>query len=272
MKISVIIPFKNAEAHLGRCIESCKRATGDFEFIIVDDNDPIIYMEHKDAALAKNAEVEDPRFQYQRSFGFGVSVARNAGIMYATGEWLTFLDADDELLPNAHEVMEKAIAKAEDHPIVQLNHLRYYKEVDKLTCKFANKPGIYTLENLPECWCMVWNKLIKAEWLNANRIRFEHGLQYGEDELFNLELLRKHPAIKHAELRQWAVKRNFDNKHSLSRSKGKEELRAQIKALEEFLNQLGDGEKEMKSFIMDLIAEHWQSPTYKRIIGGIEDA
>lgn len=270
MKISVIIPFRNAEAHLGRCIESCKKAPGDFEFILVDDNDSIIHAERKDTTLAQNAVVESHRFIYKRSFGLGVSVARNAGIVYATGEWLTFLDADDELLTDAREVMEQAIARAEDHPIIQLNHLRYYKEIDKLTCKHANKPGTYTLEKLPECWCMVWNKLIKAEWLNANRIGFKQGLQYGEDELFNLELLRKHPAIKHAELRQWAVKRNFDNKQSLSHSKGKEELRTQIEALEEFLVQLGDNEKEMKSFVMDLIAEHWKSPTYKRIIGGIE--
>lgn len=266
MKISVIIPFRNAEAHLGRCIESCKKATGDFDFILVDDN----RISGRDSERARKAFAEDRHFLYQQSLIPGVSSARNIGIEAAIGDWITFLDADDELLPNAHEVMEQAIARAEDHPIVQLNHLRYYNEIDKLTCKFANKPGIYTLKNLPECWCMVWNKLIKTEWLNANGIRFKQGLQYGEDELFNLELLRKHPAIKHAELRQWAVKRNFDNKHSLSRSKGKEGLRAQIKALEEFLNQLGEDEKEMKSFVMDLIAEHWQSPTYKRIIGGIE--
>ena len=38
MKISVIIPFRNADAHLGRCIESCRKAQGDFEFVLVDDN------------------------------------------------------------------------------------------------------------------------------------------------------------------------------------------------------------------------------------------
>lgn len=269
MKISVIIPFRNAEAHLGRCIESCKKAAGDFEFILVDDNHGEI--QHGDTLEAVHATMADERFKYTYTDPLeGVSVARNAGIYEATGEWITFLDADDELLPNAHEVMEQAIAKAEDHPIVQLNHLRYYKEVDKLTCKFANRPGIYTLDNLPKCWCMVWNKLIKTEWLKDKNITFVNGLQYGEDELFNIELLREHPAIKHARLRQWAVKRNFDNKQSLSRSRGKEELRAQIKALEEFLNQLGDDEKEMKCFVMDLIAEHWTSPVYKQIIGGME--
>ena len=267
MKISVIIPFKNAEAHLGRCIESCKNAPGDFQFILVDDNQMPL---GRDSKSARSALKEDGRFLYQWSLVRGVSGARNTGLTVAMGDWVTFLDADDELLPNAHEIMAQAIARAEDHPIIQFNHLRYYKEIDKLTCKFANEPGIYTLKNLPECWCMVWNKLIKTEWLRANHIGFKPGLQYGEDELFNLELLRKHPAIKHAELRQWAVKRNFDNKQSLSRSKGKEELRAQIRALEDFLDQLSDDEKGMKRFVVDLIAEHWQSPTYKRIIGDIE--
>lgn len=271
MKISVIIPFRNAEAHLGRCIESCKKATGDFEFILVDDNDQRIRTDRKDSALAQDAG-RVPRFRYYRSLGFGVSVARNAGIHEATGEWLTFLDADDELLREAHHQMERAIATAKQNPIVQLNHLRYYAEIDKLACKYKNPQGIYTLENLPECWCMVWNKLIKTEWLKENHIRFKQGLQYGEDELFNLEMLREHPFIACAEAHRIAVKRHFDNKQSLSHSKGKEELFWQLYELKEFLLELGDDEKEMKSFVMNLIAEHWQSPTYKRIIGGIEDA
>lgn len=272
MKISVIIPFRNAEAHLGRCIESCKRAEGDFEFILVDDNQSN-FESKQDTMLAIQTRYEDKRFRYSYTEPFGgVSIARNTGIDIATGEWLTFLDADDELLRVAHHQMERAIATAGLNPIVQLNHLRYYAEIDKLACKYKSQQGIYTLENLPECWCMVWNKLIKTEWLKQNHIRFKHGLQYGEDELFNLEMLREHPFIACAEAHRIAVKRHFDNKHSLSRSKGTEELFDQIDALEEFLIKLGEDEKPMREFVMNLIAEHWQSPTYKRIIGGIEDA
>ena len=271
MKISVIIPFRNAEAHLGRCIESCKKATGDFEFILIDDNHSEIQL--ADTVLAVHAALDDARFKYTYTDPVeGVSIARNAGIGTATGEWLTFLDADDELLAVAHHQIEQAIAKAGNHPIIQLNHLRYYAEIDKLACKYKNPQGIYTLEHLPECWCMVWNKLVKTEWLKENHIRFKQGLQYGEDELFNLEMLREHPFIACAEAHRIAVKRHFDNKHSLSRSKGKEELLAQRDALEEFLLTLREDEKPMKEFVMNLIAEHWQSPTYKRIIGGIEDA
>lgn len=271
MKISVIIPFRNAEAYLGRCIESCKRATGDFEFILVDDNQ--CEEPPKDTMLAVKTANEDNRFKFTYTSPWeGVSIARNAGIDIARGEWLTFLDADDELLRVAHHQMERAITTAGLNPIVQLNHLRYYAEINKLACKYKNQQGIYTLQNLPECWCMVWNKLIKTEWLKENRIRFKQGLQYGEDELFNLEMLREHPFIACAEAHRIAVKRNFDNKHSLSRSKGTEELFDQIDALEEFLLTLREDEKSMREFVMNLIAEHWQSPTYKRIIGGIEDA
>lgn len=271
MKISVIIPFRNAEAHLGRCIESCKKATGDFEFILVDDNQ--CEEPPKDTMLAVKTANEDKRFRYSYTSPLeGVSIARNTGIDIATDEWLTFLDADDELLTDAYEQMAKAIEKAKGAPVVQLNHLRYYAEIDKLACKYKNPQGIYTLQNPPKCWCMVWNKLIKTEWLKENRIRFKQGLQHGEDELFNLEMLREHPFIACAEAHRIAVKRHFDNKQSLSHSKGKEELRAQIKSLEEFLFKLGEDEKPMREFVMNLIADHWQSPTFKRIIGGIEDA
>lgn len=271
MKISVIIPFRNAEAHLGRCINSCKKARGDFEFILIDDNHLYDDNSPDDSELASKTASEDSRFKYTYTEPFeGVSAARNDGIDRATGEWLTFLDADDELLEVAHHQMEQAIAKAENHPIIQLNHLRYYAEIDKLTRKYKNPEGIYTLDNMPQCWCMVWNKVIKTDWLKKNNIRFELGLQYGEDELFNLELMRKHPAIYHAEAHRTAVKRHFDNKQSLNHIRGKDELFAQSDALEAFLYELGDDERAMKQFVINLIAEHWSSPTYKNIIGGTE--
>lgn len=265
-KITLIVPAYNEGPFIDRCIASIKNQTVPFDQVIFIDDCST------DGTLRKLLKVNRAPVWTVISFleNHGVSFARNTGIDQAKGDWVTFLDADDELLPDAYEQMAKAIEKAKGAPVVQLNHLRYYAEIDKLACKYKNQQGIYTLQNPPKCWCMVWNKLIKTEWLKENRIRFKQGLQHGEDELFNLEMLREHPFIACAEAHRIAVKRHFDNKQSLSHSKGKEELRAQINALEEFLFKLGDDEKKMKSFVMDLIADHWQSPTFKRIIGGIE--
>ena len=268
MRISVIIPFKNASAHLNRCIDSCKNAPGDFQFILVDDNQTPGH----DSERARNAFEEDGRFLYQLSLTPGVSGARNTGIAAAMGDWVTFLDADDELLPDAYEKITEAIRSAQGHPFVQMNHQRHYKSINKTALKYTNRSGIYTLKNMPECWCMVWNKIIKREFIEQHSIRFEPGLQCGEDELFVIEMLRHHPAIAHASKLTVALKRHFDNPDSLSRSKGKEEIRNQIASLEDELVALcADGDqKELACFLCDLIGEHWQSPIYKRILGGAE--
>lgn len=270
MKISVIIPFKNADDHIQRCINSCKNAKGDFEFLFIDDN----MDDTNDTRLVHKAAKEDERIYIIPSALLrkpGVSGARNTGIDWSVGEWITFLDADDELLPNAYEQMTKAIEEAKGAPVIQMNHLRYYEKIDKTALKYANEAGAYTLQNMPECWCMVWNKLIERELVIGTGIEFVEGLQYGEDEIFNLELMRCTPSIYHAEKNTIAIKRHFDNPESLSHRKGKTELWQQIRALENYLESLDDEESEMKCFVCDLLSEHWQSPTYKRIIGGRDE-
>ncbi|MHC5141971.1 MAG: glycosyltransferase family 2 protein, partial [Planctomycetota bacterium] len=93
MKISVVIPAYNAEKHIARAIESVLAQTRPADEVIVID----------DGSSDATAEVV-------RSFGdkvifiqqenAGASVARNAGIEAATSDWIAFLDADDEWLPN----------------------------------------------------------------------------------------------------------------------------------------------------------------------------
>lgn len=266
--ISVIIPFRDAGAHIKRCIDSCKQAQGNFEFLFVDDNT------RRDGGrnAVLEAITEDDRIIYvPNTHKQGVSGARNCGIDCAKGEWITFLDADDELLPDAYDAIRAAISMAHSHPIVQMNHLRYYEKTGRTVLKYTNSSGIYTLENLPQCWCMVWNKVIKAEWLERSSIRFEEGLQYGEDELFVVDLLRKYPAIVHAWLATVAIKRHFDNKQSLSRLKDEHGLWSQIRATERKLICTKPDETDIRCFLLDLLADHWSSPTFKRIIGGKND-
>jgi len=102
MTISVIIPAWNAERHIARAIRSVLAQTRPAEEIIVVD----------DGSTDGTAETV-------RAFGTqvrlicqpngGVSVARNTGIAAATGQWIAFLDADDEWLP------EKLRLQAERH-------------------------------------------------------------------------------------------------------------------------------------------------------------
>ncbi len=92
MKISVVIPAFNAERHIGRAVRSVLAQTrAADEIIVVDDGST------DGTAEAVRSFGETVRLIQQPNAG--ASVARNTGIEAAAGEWIAFLDADDEWLP-----------------------------------------------------------------------------------------------------------------------------------------------------------------------------
>ena len=249
MKISVIVPFWNSEKWLGRCLESLKTQDGDFEFIIVDDkstdNGREIAYEYCD---------HDKRFTLITNHRTkGVSGARNTGIDYASGEWVTFLDADDELMPNAYNTFCSVIAGSDRANIHQLNHARYYTVIDKLVVKYTNESGIYDFGKLPQAWYGVWNKLFRREVLKG--IRFDETLQYGEDGLFVLEALLKDDFIHHGDLKQIATKHRFDNPESLSHVKSAEDIHKQLQVYDQMYMRMKT--KTQRKVMAYLISELW---------------
>jgi glycosyltransferase involved in cell wall biosynthesis len=94
MRFSIIIPAYNAEKFITRGVESVlKQNFEDFELLVVDDGS-------KDRTLELLKSINDERLVVISQANKGVSVARNAGISNAHGEFICFLDADDEYLPN----------------------------------------------------------------------------------------------------------------------------------------------------------------------------
>lgn len=92
-KFSVIIPTYNRAKYVLLAINSVlKQKCASMEIIVVDDGS-----EDETAGILKNSNL-DIKYIYQMNKG--VSSARNAGIKAATGEWVAFLDSDDEWHPN----------------------------------------------------------------------------------------------------------------------------------------------------------------------------
>ena len=250
--ISVIIPFWNAEAWIGRCAKSLQAAASDFEFILVNDKS-----EDKGEEIAK--QYADERFVFlENEHTKGVSGARNTGLDHARGDWVTFLDADDELLPDAYATFCRMMTAN----ITQANHLRHYEKNGRTVMKYTNRPGTYKMQDFPKMWCMVWNKLYRREFIGDTR--FNEAMKYGEDELFNVFLLEKENKIRH--FSEATILRHFDNRESLARTKTADDLILQAWALEHVIMRSQD--PEIKKSICDLLSEHWGSKTYKTILGG----
>ena len=95
VRFSVVIPTYNRASILPRAVRSVLAQTFDgFELVIVDDGSD-------DDTPEVVRSFADPRICFLRRENGGVSSARNAGAAVARGEYLVFLDSDDELLPEA---------------------------------------------------------------------------------------------------------------------------------------------------------------------------
>lgn len=123
-RFSVIIPAFNAAATLDRAIESVRTQSWPaHEIIVVDDGST-------DDTAERARQHGDAVRLIQKPNG-GVSVARNAGAVAATGEWLAFLDADDWYAPDRIKLHAEWIA--EDHALDFLTgDYEYRDEAGKL--------------------------------------------------------------------------------------------------------------------------------------------
>ena len=98
MKLSVIIPVYRVESTLDRCVESVlSQRVDDMEVILVDDGSP-----DECPKICDEWAVKDSRIRVIHKKNGGLSDARNAGIMIARGEHITFVDSDDCLSPNTY--------------------------------------------------------------------------------------------------------------------------------------------------------------------------
>ena len=106
-KVSVIIPVYNAEKYLRECLDSVVHQTlRDIEIICVDDgstdNSPAILQEYAH---------QDKRFVILTQSHSGAGAARNWGLHWARGKYLSIIDADDMFKP---EFLQRLYQRAEE--------------------------------------------------------------------------------------------------------------------------------------------------------------
>ncbi|MCD8295943.1 MAG: glycosyltransferase [Prevotella sp.] len=108
---SVVIPLYNMADTIKRTINSALNQTcQDFEIIVVDDGS-------KDNSASIAQEIDDNRITVIRQPNGGVSVARNNGMEHANGQFITFLDADDEYMPEHLETLKRLIDTYPDYNV-----------------------------------------------------------------------------------------------------------------------------------------------------------
>ena len=120
---SAVIPIYNKAPHIARSVGSVLNQTfEDFELIIVDDAST-------DGSIEEVQKFNDPRISllHREKPGPGGYAARNLGIKEAKGQWIAFLDADDEWYPDHLEKMYELSVK---FPEVYFMGCGWYRQMD----------------------------------------------------------------------------------------------------------------------------------------------
>ena len=175
--ISVIIPVYNAEAHLGRAIESVLLQGVSLEIIAVDDASC-------DSSLEILLEYERslPNFRViSFSRNMGVGAARREALAKARGKYLAFCDSDDTVPNGAYRALLKAVRNRDVAIGAYIN-----VGEDGVVSGRYKPPSRHrgTLFRALFSVCCLWNKLFRREFLIENGLSFDTDLTIGEDVVF----------------------------------------------------------------------------------------
>lgn len=192
--ISVIVPVYRVEKYLPKCIESLVKQTfKDIEIILVDDGSP--------DSCGKICDMYAEKYEQLviiHQVNQGVSVARNAGLKIAKGEYIGFVDPDDWVAPEMYESMYGAMKETGTDLVIcgydyydeqgQVDESRRY--ITKKNETITQKEVMYRFSDMPPSIRHgVVNKLFKKELLKNQN--FKEGLHSSEDVLFLDEYVQK---------------------------------------------------------------------------------
>lgn len=176
MKVSIIIPVYNAGQFIEKCIDSVICQTlSEWELIIINDGST-------DNSSEKIKLFSDSRIFLYEQKNAGPSSARNAGIRIARGEYLFFLDADDELTSNCLESLY-SLAKKDNIDFVYGKYRGYNVEFKK-DVLYDRKEIKRTLLDYTKVQFAPHNRLIKRSLVIDNNLFFNEGIKVREDFLW----------------------------------------------------------------------------------------
>ena len=194
--ISVIVPIKNAESTIEKCLDSLlEQSYKNIEILLIDNNSS-----DETPLIIDKYAMKDSRIRILFEKQGGVSSARNAGIKKCRGQYITFVDADDYLEKNAIEE-EVTVIKERKIDILYFDFYIEKKESIK-TCDNDKSYGIYEKNNKKqllidmctgEFFSTVWRG-IYASKLIKDRVFFRP-IKFAEDLLFNIDCINVANAI-----------------------------------------------------------------------------
>lgn len=187
MKVSVIVPVYNCADYVERCVRSIMAQTHrDLEIICVNDGSS-----DGSGAILDRLALEDARVRVIHQKNAGVSAARNAGVLAATGAFLTFVDSDDAIEADMYETL-LALFTDDDISIAHCGYKRISPDGSVKEVTGTGRLTIQTAEEAAACLLLgrlfvgsLCNKMYRADLFT--QIRSDTTLAINEDVLVNAE-------------------------------------------------------------------------------------
>ncbi|MDR1768729.1 MAG: glycosyltransferase [Propionibacteriaceae bacterium] len=188
-RVSVVIPFYNVADYLDECLASVRAQTySDLDIVLVDDGSS-----DGSADIAKQAAEEDFRCTVISQTNSGPGVARNVGAKAATGEFLTFVDSDDRLPPDAVEALAGSLGEA-DMAVGGLNRFDQNKQwlSPWMSAVHGQARAMASVEEFPMAIRNFYNpsKLFRRSFWDRTGAAFRDGVTYEDQPLITRLFLR----------------------------------------------------------------------------------
>ncbi len=211
MVISVIVPIYNAEVYLEDCLESIiSQDYKDLEIILVNDGST-----DNSLSICEQYADADERIRIINQENRGLVRARKVGISAATGDYISFVDADDYIDTDMYSKLVGEITRTEQGSafpdILTFGHVEEYKDhcvlvKDRFECGFydrgrlqseiiphmLSKGDFFSFGMLPNLVC----KLIKKSFLDECTLRVSDNVMIGEDADMFFQLLPQAENVK----------------------------------------------------------------------------
>lgn len=185
--ISVIVPVYNAVEFIERCLQSLfNQSYKNFEVILIDDCSTDDTIETTQNIINRAPSFLQGKIKFLKNEkNSGQSFSRNRGIDAATGEWLYFMDSDDEITTDCFKTLTAKIKKGVEMVIGNYKMVGFQDIAPfSMEEKEYNDDTIIPYQLKWQIYTMPWNKLISSAFVRKHNLYFKVGLIH-EDNLWS---------------------------------------------------------------------------------------
>lgn len=243
--ISIIVPIYNLGTYLQGCLESILRSSyQDYELILVDDGST-----DGSNDVCDSYALKDNRIRVIHKENSGVSTARNRGLEEAQGEFIMFVDGDDQIHPNMIEWLLDAIQSGDydfamAYGVKMKGTLQEIEEkINENDLAFPTKKVISQSQYITRMYSLdyqyqvIWNKLYKKTFIQG--LFFIEAMAEDVEWLNRMALRMRSAVVLNAEL-YYYIQRKDSLVHNWNSLENLDRINTYMLCLNEIPKEKGD--------------------------------